>query len=219
MYLLHQQTKFLLDKQKEVLQFFNDEFQSLYALLKAEQEQSEKVRAGSRLTSFSNVFSLLSYQEKRSIKQLEEDIAFLEEQLGAINEIKKSDDQEKKEELTQMMLEDDHQLADTEEFQIDIEKETELTKKNFKVMMNDIKAVLIDEGIEELEIILEAHAVETEKEDEIESQDEGEDESSSGFCNEKCHEKNEKTSAPNSCCNSCNSRSGYNIFEGINEKK
>lgn len=193
---LAEQTSFLLEKQQEVQEFFKHEFKSLYDLLGAEQEKSEKANAGEELTSFQNVASMLSAYEKDSIDTLDQDIEFLSEQLVAINQIAQVEDEEKSEELIKMLLDDGYELTDTNRFKADVEQEAEQAKSSFKAMIDDVKATLLEEGIGELELLLEAHKAEMEQQE-----------------NEE--EKDANGIEESDCGSSCHSCSGCNIFEEL----
>jgi hypothetical protein len=192
---LAEQTSFLLKKQQEVQEFFKKEFKSLYDLLGAEQEKSEKANSGEELTSFQNVLTMLSTYEKDSIDTLDQDIEFLSEQLVAINQIAQVEDEEKSEELIKMLLDDGYELTDTNRFKADVEQEAEQAKSSFKAMVDDVKATLLEEGIGELELLLEAHKAEMERQE-----------------NEK-EENGENGVEESACGSSCHSCSGCNLFE------
>jgi len=192
---LAEQTEFLLEKQKEVLAFFKSEFELLYEMLGTEQEKAEAVKAGAELASFQNVRSMLEVHEQQSIKDLEEDVAFLKEQFSAIKQVKEIPDEHQQDELIDMMLEKGQELAETNRFKADIEGEAEQAKSGFHSMIDDIKIVLCEDGIKELEMILEAHAA---------SQDEKEEVEDDECCGSEISDC--------SCCTGC---VGKNIFEGF----
>jgi len=171
---LAEQTKFLLEKQKEVLAFFDTEINSLYAALESGKSDS----------SFQDAMSSLSQLKERSVGQMEKDVRFLEEQLSAIENVQKIADPEKKEELVSLMLEGGQDLDETEKFNADVEQDTKEAKEGFSEMAEDIRAVYQEEGMKELALLLQAHLSESEECDKCEECHESEEGSCDSDCNE-----------------------------------
>lgn len=196
--ILSEQTEFLLEKQKEVLEVFKSEFASLYELLEAEQAKAEQSKSGEELMSFQKVFTLLSNHEKESVTDLEEDVEFLKEQVAAINKIKQLEDEKQADELVGMMLEEGYELEESKSFKADVEQEAEEAKEGFRSMIKDIKATLVEEGVGDLEKLLEAHKAACE-DAECKAQE---------CADEECKDEE--------CCgSSCHTCPGCNIFEGL----
>jgi hypothetical protein len=189
---ISEQTEFLLEKQKEVLGFFQEQYGTLKALLETEQEKAEQTKAGPELASFQNVAALLDRQQDELVAQFEEDISFLKEQYNAIKQVMEIEDEQKKAELTDALIDKEHKIIETEQFKKDVDEESEESKKNFSMMIEDVKATLIEEGIQGLEALIEAHIAE---------QKSGEDEDECGT----------------ESCSSCNGCDGTNIFGGLEE--
>jgi len=198
-----EQTEFLLKKQSEVLNCFKDGFGSLKEFLKAEQEKAEKVNAGPELQSFQNVYALIEEEEKESVGQISEDVEFLKEQIAAIKEIQKMEDEEQANQITEMMLEGGHELMETEKFKKDVEAESNEAQESFKSMVEDVKAVFEEDGIKELEMLLQAH-VEERRQDEK--------------AMEKISREAEEDEEEGKCEASCSSCKGCDIFEGVREE-
>lgn len=221
--IIAEQTEFLLERQKEVQAFFKGEFQSLFSAVEAEQKKAEQVNAGPELNSFQNVLNMLHQQEEETIEMLGEDISFLEEQLGAIKKIQELPDEGHKDELTNMLLqpeneEDKTELVETNQFKADVEAECAEAKDGFGKMIAEIKDVLLEEGVKELEVLLEAHAAA--QAEEAEEGEEGEGlgccggtTSCGGTCSDD--ECDEEEGCDESACASC---PGCNIFQGVEEK-
>ena len=197
-----EQTEYLIEKQKEVLHSFQENFKGLNALLKESQEKAEQAKSGPELESFQNVFSILSEQEEIFAAQFEEDITFLNEQLGAIKEIQNISDPERKKELTEELLEKDYEPVETARFKADVEQEAEEAKVGFEKMVADLKASYEEEGIAGLEAFLVAQAE---------------------ACRAECEEDCEEDCKDSECCggtepdckSQCSGCSGSNIFEGL----
>ncbi|MBU1008024.1 hypothetical protein KKA53_03025 [Candidatus Dependentiae bacterium] len=195
-----EQTELLLKKQKEVMDFYKNEFVSLYSLLESEQEKAEKKKSGEDLTSFQNVYHMLSQYEKDAIEYIKEEIEFLEEQLRLFDEVKKLPDEDKQEEIVATMLEGADELVETERFEADIEAEVEEVKAEYRAKIDDIKSALIEDGVKELEVLLEAYIAAQEAEEDDEDEED-----------ELCCGGSE------SDCSSCESCCGINIFEGLED--
>jgi len=188
--IITEQTQFLLEKQQEVFTYGTGEFKSVYDLLETEKKKAEQVNAGPELASFQNVISIVAEQEKELlIAPFEEEISFLKEQLSLLEQIKLIDDEQKREELIGMILEEDTELEETVQFKVDVEQEAEEIKNEFRMLLQEIKEALLEEGIKELETFLEAARAERDDE-----------------------EPDEETSE---CGPSCNSCQGCNIFKGL----
>lgn len=208
--ILAEQTKFLCEKQQEVLLFFKEQFGLLKKEVETQNSRAELEKSGEKLASFQKVSALLESQEGESIKELEEDVEFINEQYKAIEQVQKMDDPKQVEELTSMMLEEGHELTDTKTFKTEVEEESAEVMTNYKMMIDDIKSVLVDEGVQELESLLEAHAESRAREEQVAQSLSEEDESCE---DEPCKDepRKDESCAPSSCA-SC---SGCNIFEGL----
>ncbi len=205
---LAEQTRFLLEKQEEILKTFENGFDLIEDVLEKENEKTANSSSDSDLISFENVFTMISKEREEAIEPLEEDIKFLKEQAGAIEEVQKTNDQKRADELAKLMIEDADALMDTEEFKKEVIKEYEAVRNNFNIMVEDIKGILQEEGIKSLEVALKAYTEEREKLSEC---DEECDEDCVEECEKECGEEN------NECPSSCSSCSGCNIFAGIND--
>jgi hypothetical protein len=184
--ILLEQTEFLLDRQRDVRNFFKENFNSLRELLAVEREKAERAKAVKELTAFQNVYSLIEQQEEEIVKYSDQDISFLEEQCEAIKQIQKTEDPEKRKELADMLLEKDHDLTETKKFKVEVEQESDEAKRNFNLMLDDVKASLLEDGILALEAALEEHMAAKNKNDQ------------------------------DDCCqSSCGSCDGCDIFEGL----
>ena len=154
---LVEQTSFLLDKQKETKEFFENSLALFLDLFGSEQDKAEGLKKVELLECFQRVRLLLEKLDGKALEQLEEDIVFLEEQLGAIKQIQNMPDEKKVAQLGSLLIEDDSKVTDTKVFKKTIEQEAEQAQQEFQVMIDDIKSVLLEDGVQELEILLEAH--------------------------------------------------------------
>jgi len=198
--ILAEQTNFLFEKHKDTLEFFKNEIESLEELIQEEKSKVDPIGDEYTLDSFKHVESLLSKEKTRTLNQIEKDVKFLGEQLEAIKAIQAMDDEKKKDELCDMMLEDEKELPETKSFKEKVEHESEESQQSFKNMIEDIKEILTENGVTELEAVLEARL----------TGDPSFAEASDG----KLEEKNESEN-----CGSCSSCEGCDIFGGLEESE
>lgn len=190
-----EQTRLLLDEQKLVLKLFKDEFSNLSDLISNELSEAEKTNDGSLLESCQHVKSLIDDLDKEIVNQIEEDVVFLEEQCVSLEKIKELPDKSQADEIASMMLEDGTELPDIEEFKENVKEESEAARESFMAMMDDMKAVLEEDGIAELEALLEAHAMAAKE---------------SAGDEDVCDEEE--------CSDDSSSCSGCDVFAGLNDK-
>ena len=149
---LAQQTDFLLKKQEELLVALD--------------------------TVFDSLFLLIDEHRKKSDEQLKDDIDFLKEQIGAINQVKAIKDDTKVEEFLNMMIDEDEKLQEMEVFEKRVDADIVVCKKELEIMFDDIKSSIEEGKIHELCLLLEV----------IKDQE------------KQTVEKNQESS---SCCSSC----------------
>lgn len=207
--ILIEQTSYLLEKQKETLAFFKGVCASVNKTIQADQEKAERAHATAELESFSHVRELLDEQEEEATEQLENDINFLEEQLGALKQVQNEKNPESAEEIAGLMLDEKSELPDTKQFKADVAAEAEEVQQSFKEIMDDISGVLKEDGIKELELLLEAQATAQEEEEGEEEEDE---EGCCGCCSDEEDEECDEEECGSSCGRSCG---GCNIFKGL----
>lgn len=200
-----EQTELLLQKQKEVMVFYKGEFLSLYNLLEEEKRKAEQAKAGAELTSFQNVYYMLSQYEKDAMEYIKEEIEFLEEQLALFDEVKKVPDKAKQEEIIATMIDESEDLSDTKAFTAEIEQEVAQVKAAYQARIDDIKQMLIEEGVKELEMMLEAYMAAQKANEQAEEDEEDE------------IEEELSCEASEIDCSSCPSKCGTNIFEDLEE--
>ena len=179
------------------------------AVLADERANAEKVKAGEELTALQNVAVLLEAQQKGSVAELEGDLTFVGKQITAIKQIKEINDPEQAEELVNLMLEDGFELTDGERFKADITAESDEAKEDFSAMISDIKAVLVEEGAQELERLLEAHVQANQSADESEANElrankSGNDDTVSSAADDD-----------GGCQSACQTCTGCNVFAGF----
>jgi len=170
--ILAEQTEFLLQKQKEVQECFESELKSLRDFIEVEQEKAEaktdvsEDKSEDEVKSFKNVSKMIEDYEKECIEVFDQDVEFLTEQMAAIEQISKMEDEKAAEELTGMLLEDGYEMEETGKFKEDVEEETEAAKEGFIGMVEDVKATLVEAGVKELEMLLQAHKADREEDPE-----------------------------------------------------
>lgn len=138
---LSEQTKFILSKQLETKKFFMDVFQDFLNSVLDEKSNFEKIGQKKIATKLQEIHKLATSQMGRVKEELDKDIEFLEGNIVAVNKIKEEKNPARREELTNLILED-QELPETEQLKIDVESEIEASKEDFSFLINDLKAAL-----------------------------------------------------------------------------
>lgn len=192
---LENQTKYLIEKQKELLTSSEEIFKSLINII----DEKIKTLKEDEGKDLQDVKVYIVEHNKKSNAQLKDDIEFLNEQLEAITQIKALDDEAKMEELLNMMLSKDQQLEEMDAFKKRLDEDVASCKKELEFMHEDIKGA-IDEGkIRELKLMIEAVKDQQSKEDE-------DGDSCSGCCSGCSSE------------DSCGEDEGVDIFDAVKDE-
>jgi len=210
-----EQTAILLEKQLEAREYCNDLFSEVISLV--DQKVQETDEESDYYKNLERVHALISEQFSKFSDEVEGDINFLEEQTKALKQIRQMEDQKKAQEVLSSLLEEDEQLLETEEFKKNLEKEADLSKRNFVAIINDIKNSLEEGNLQDLELILSAMAVEGEEEESYQFSDEEED-----FNEEESLFEGASKSGCGSCCSECpegEEGCGIDIFSKIIEEE
>lgn len=188
---LIEQTDFLLEKQNEALV----ESEKIFGSMATEVEEKLKSKSISAqdLKSLNNIHTMIKEHLENVAEQMQEDIDFLTEQLTALKHIAAIPDQKKAKELLNMMIEEDEEILETDEFKENVTQESVASKQNLISIIDDLKSALNEDKFRDVELFLEALCADEE---------ESEEESECGCCESKCG-SNKK-----GCC------SGVDIFKG-----
>lgn len=199
---LHEQTAFLLEKQKELLQESQTAFDSVIDLVDQKIKKVEGGQNAQDLQDLQFIHDHIAKQKEVLNEPIEQDVSFLHDQLKAIEKIKDIKDPEKAKELLDMIVEEDANLLETSVFKEQVNKDLDLSKKDLDVMIGDLKDAINEENWHTLKLTLEA----------MESVEENED----GCCGGSCDAENCK---PDECntCDSCSECSGVDIFEALKD--
>jgi hypothetical protein len=191
---LIEQTDFLLEKQNEALA----ESERIFGEMASDVEEMLKNKSiqGQELTSLNNILTMIKDHLENVNEQMQEDIDFLTEQLAALKHITAIPDQAKAKELLNLMIDEDEEILETEEFKENVTQESATSKQNLISIIDDLKAALKENKFREIELFLEALSQEEDEETE-----ETEEESDCECCESKCNSKKK------SCC------SGVDIFK------
>jgi len=88
--------------------------------------------------------------------EIAQDIKFLEEQYAGISQVLQLSDPEKRKEFEEMLLDEDQELLDTEEFQREVIVESDGARQSFKAMLDDFTRVLQEGEARRLILLLES---------------------------------------------------------------
>ena len=183
---LLEQTTFLLDLQKKAQVETTATFTELLSFM----ESKIKELSDESKTTLEGVHDTLSGHAQQFTNDVKEDIEFLEEQVEAINEIKKIEDPEKMQDMLKSIIEDEEELPDTDGFKKSVIAEYTVSKKSLVDIIDEIKELISSGDFDRVKLLIEAFA--------------GEDEEFDIECDEECEE------CPSSC--------GENIFEHVHEQ-
>lgn len=177
---LIEQTDFLLEKQKEA----QAESEKIFAELASDVEEKLKTKnlSDQDLKSLNNILIIVQDHIGNIAEQMQEDIDFLTEQLAALKHISTISDQAKAKELLNMMIDEDEEIFETEEFKENVNQESVLSKQNLMAIISDLKDALKEGKIRDVELFLET----LKEEEEIEGECE---ESDCDCCTSKCNSK------------------------------
>jgi hypothetical protein len=158
-----EQTEFLLERQtkaqKECDFIFSDLLVVIEDLLKKNKNDEQKK------SLLEQMYDLVSGQAQKISDQAQEDIDFLGEQHKALQHIREVKNPQKANELLSMILEDDAELNDTEDFKREINEELSISKQNLQTVIGDIKDALQEGQIEETAMYLETIIADAEREE------------------------------------------------------
>ncbi|MFH1644240.1 MAG: hypothetical protein ABIA74_03630 [bacterium] len=200
-----EQTKMLLEQQLAAKKYCDEEFSDLLSLI--DQKVQETDEQDDDYKSLIRVHELVSDQYSKFVQDVEEDIQFLKEQLKAIEEVKKIENEKRAEELFLSVLDEDEELMETEEFRKTLSEEADFAKRGFVEIIKDIKNSLQEGNLEDLEVAL--HSMDKEREDREEGLDIFEDDDD---------EENDRDDSGCSGCSGCSSKKegcGIDLFSDL----
>jgi hypothetical protein len=182
---LIEQTTFLIEKQEEAKKDCARIFSDFIATV---DKKAQSCKNAEEISSFKKIHALTAEQAKRCDDETQEDIDFLSEQLKMLQQARTITDKEKAKEIIDMIVDEDEEILDTEEFKRTILEEGALSKQNLITMVNDITDALNEGSTKEVELLLENILLDQEE------SGEGDDEDSCecGGCDEQDDE--------DSCC-------------------
>ena len=197
---LIEQTSFLLEKQQELHENSQEVFDSIMQVISEKKAELEAGDDKSKLDDLHAIETRLKTQKEKSEDDFKQDIDFLQEQLEAIKQITNVQDEQKAQELLDMIIDPKDELLETEDFKSQISTEIMAAKNELNLMLEDIKNALEQGDLHELNLMLEAVA------DEQKLQEEQDEEDEEGCC---------------SSCHSCSSKSqcqdGLDIFSSFED--
>jgi len=174
------QTAFLLEKQRDSKKYCSEQFEEFLDLVEEEISSLDPVMEKDKVEKLKAIAVIVREQLLKFDKEINEDITFLEEQLGAIQEIKANKDPVAAAKLLKILM-NGEEVPDTKKFKEEVEAEAYTSKESFVSILNDLKAVLQEGGLDELLVYLqdlnENESEEEEEEFEINFDSEEDDES------------------------------------------
>ncbi|MBU4270135.1 hypothetical protein KJ644_03170 [Candidatus Dependentiae bacterium] len=148
-----EQTEFLVEKQKELLTVVDKIYTGLLNLI------SSKIKEESDFDIVEDLKAIeknISEHYKNLNSDIKEDINFLDEQFKSISEIKNIKDDKKAEELLNMIVDQDDELVDTQEFKNQVATDLTNSLKELQIMSEDLANAINEGKAKELRLMLEA---------------------------------------------------------------
>ncbi len=209
---LLEQTSFLLEKQKEA----KTECAAIFAdFLSVIDKKVQACKDAEDSRSLEKIHTMISEQAKRFEEETQEDIDFLAEQLKMLAQVEKISDEAKAKEIMNMIVDEDEEILETEEFKRGVLEEGSVSKQNLLSMVEDIKEALNEGSIKEVELLLESFAFDQDELDE--ELDDEEDACDCGVCDDDDFESC-CSSKGHSGCHGCDkSCGGVDLFAEFND--
>ncbi len=188
-----EQTEFLVEKQKELLTVVDKIYTGLLNLI------SSKIKEESDFDIVEDLKAIeknISEHYENLNSDIKEDINFLDEQFKSISEIKNIKDDKKAEELLNMIVDQDDELVDTQEFKNQVATDLTNSLKELQIMSEDLANAINEGKAKELRLMLEAV--------EEHNKDLDKDSCDSDSC---------------SSCSGCSQRENIDLFELLKDKE
>ena len=199
------QVSFLLKKHNEGLEFCKPVFSELLSFI--DQQAQGVSEFSSEYKSLIEIYNIISDQFENFKKEVIEDIGFLEKQLELMKEIEKVEDEKKIEQLFDAALDGETELIESETFMRKIEEDTEESKRNIMVLVEDVKNAVNEGNYDDLIMTLKAmKAADFDHRNGEDGELFGEDE-----------EENVDGSSCTGFCASCQQGCGVDIFAKLDE--
>lgn len=151
---LIEQTAFLLEQQKEAKQDCNQIFTELLAFV--EEKINESEAETEQAADLEKIHDMISGQAQKLADETDEDIQFLQEQLGALKDVARIQDPVKAHELLNLIIEEDEEILEFDEFKESVIQEATLSRQSLSDMVDDIKGALEEGGTHEVALLLES---------------------------------------------------------------
>ncbi len=140
------QTKFLLEKQKEARDYTVGAFKGFLAaiqkMLDERQDQETK-------DTLQEIYNAIADQSAQYSTEIEEDVSFLDAQLETMNTVAAEGDEVKSSELARVLT-DGEKLPETKDFKEEVNEESTESKRHFLAVIDDLMGALEEESFDDL---------------------------------------------------------------------
>jgi hypothetical protein len=196
---LIEQTDFLIEKQKEAQTDIENIFNELLEVVEKKLENSSLSIENKK--SLEAIKKMALDRTEFVSKMMQDDIDFLNEQLLALQHITTIDNPTKAKELLNMMIDDNEEILETEEFKKNLIQDSIASKQNLTAVIDDLVSALREDKFKDVELFLEALF----NEENIE--EEGEGDAYDNSCDSSCKDCSAKNTSDEAC-------PGIDIFKG-----
>lgn len=220
--ILIEQTAFLLDRQKEAKQDCTQIFTQLLGFIEEKINDSEAETE--QAADLEKIHDMVSGQAQKLADETEEDIQFLQEQLGALKDVARIQDPVKANELLNLIIDEDEEILETDEFKESILQESAMSRQSLSDMVDDVKNALEEGGAREVALLFESmmedagHSEDDEDSDEEdEDHEDSDDHDESGCCSTTTESTGCSSGGCGDCSGGCSSTSGLDLFSYVSK--
>lgn len=192
---LLEQTLFLVEKEKEAFLEISKRMDLLFSLLQEKIGQFKDEESKETLVAIEKHLIAHFDEMKNSMK---EDVAFLEQQLQTMKQVSLIDDEQRRNELAEMIIHEAGELLPTETFKKNIEEQSQMSRDEFFAMIQEMEDAIQEGKEEELLLLMESADEEDEEgccgsdecaddecDEDYDEDDDADDESDDECCKDK----------------------------------
>lgn len=173
---IKEQTEHLLEKQKESQETCMQKFQELFDAIN---QAKARLKDKEALEKVEEIRDILQDYAEAFKDEVDEDIEFLQSQLDTLDVVSEEDDQAKRQEMVDLML-DGGELVETATFKKQLEEDTIRSMQEFETVLDDFKNAIAEGEYDQLltylhEMVAEQFGEEDEEEGAAEESEDDED--------------------------------------------
>jgi hypothetical protein len=212
--ILAKQTEFLMNMYNNLKVHCSGEYQDFLHFVDEKIKQAQDPGSKEEQTDLQRISEHVDQLAKEFLKETDENIQFLKDQLTGIAYIRSLKDKAKEEEFVKLLLGGNNELAPTDKFKAEVGKEVDTCCRNVDVTMSDFRHIIEKDGPRALMLLLGS----MEDERKVEN-----DERAAGSIHQEPQEFEDDDSKCGSCPRNCSQTqscgSGVDIFSQLHENE